>query len=66
MIVLKIWKALFRLNLTTTLTLMMNLHLHLCAECLMLSMWPIGQHQHYLNHHLCLHGRIAAVWRDIA
>ena len=65
-IVLNIWKTLIRMNLTPTLTLMMNIHLHLSTECLMLPMWPLGQHQHDLHHHLGLLGRVVAVWRDIA
>ena len=66
MIVLNIWKTLIRVNLTPTVTLMMNIHLHLCTECLMLPMWPLGQDQHHLHHHLGLLGRIAAVRRTVA
>ena len=35
------------LQLAATLTLIMNLHLHLLADHLMLSMWPLGHHQHH-------------------
>ena len=65
-IVLKTWKALVRLNLTSTLTLMMNFHLHLCAECLMLPMRPLGHHQHDLYHGHALDPGTAVVCGDKA
>ena len=61
MIVLKTRKTLVRLNPAATLTLIMVLHLHLCAECLMLPMGPPGQHHHHLHLGDCLDSRVAGV-----
>ena len=61
MIVLKTRKTLVRLSPAATLTLIMVLHLHLCAECLMLPMGPPGQHHHHLHLGDCLDCGVAGV-----
>ena len=66
MIVLQPRKTLVRLNPASTLTLIMHFHLHLCAESLMLTMWPLGQHQHHLHHGHALHHGAASVCGSIA